>query len=277
MNSHSAPSAQKELRFEFGKNWLRYLNVVTEDHVREAERSLIESLGGINSLKGKSFLDVGCGSGLFSLAAHRLGAEVHSFDFDAQSVACTRKIKERFASKGSKWTIEQGSILDSDYIASLGTFDIVYSWGVLHHTGQMWDALTNAAILVKQGGKLFIAIYNDQGLLSVAWRGIKRGYCSGTAGKVLMTSIMVPALAMRALVVDVLRLRNPVKRYIQYRQSRGMSIFHDWIDWLGGYPFEVARPEEIIHFYRKSAFTLERLRTVGGRMGCNEFIFGVPA
>src|SRR5205807_1220787 len=113
------------------------------------------------TLAGKTFLDIGSGSGLFSLAARRLGAKVHSFDFDSNSFGCTQELRNRYFAGDPDWRVEQGSALDGDYMASLGLFDIVYSWGVLHHTGKMWRALANAALPVADGGKLFIAIYND--------------------------------------------------------------------------------------------------------------------
>src|SRR6266516_5946417 len=131
----------------------------------------------VSDLHGRSFLDVGSGSGLFSLAAKRLGAiRAHSFDYDPDSVACTGEMKRRFYADATSWTIEQGSVLDTTYLRSLGTFDVVYAWGVLHHTGDMWRGLGNVTDLVAAGGRLFIAIYNDQGSTSQRWRAIKRLY-----------------------------------------------------------------------------------------------------
>jgi 2-polyprenyl-6-hydroxyphenyl methylase/3-demethylubiquinone-9 3-methyltransferase len=170
MSSHAAEIAQGG-RFEFGRNWARFLAVLDDERIARAEESLKQMLE-VENLEGKSFLDIGCGSGLFSLAARRLGARVHSFDYDPQSVACATELRRRYFPDDERWTIEEGSALDSDYLRRLGAFDVVYSWGVLHHTGQMWQALDNAQLPVAAGGKLFIAIYNDTGTQSTRWKWI---------------------------------------------------------------------------------------------------------
>ena len=138
-------------RFEFGKNWASFLRLLNDERIVQAERSLCEMLE-VSDLKRRSFLDIGSGSGLFSLAARRLGASVYSFDYDSNSVACTRELKQRYFPNDGNWTIQQASVLDEDYVRSLGKFDVVYSWGVLHHTGDMWTALRNAASAVENGG-----------------------------------------------------------------------------------------------------------------------------
>jgi len=271
MSQHSGEIAGGQ-RFEFGKNWQSFLKVVDEDRITEAERSLKKMLD-VEDLNGKSFLDIGSGSGLFSLAARRLGACVDSFDYDPQSVACTAELKRRHFPDDPKWSIQEGSVLDGEFIRSLSKFDIVYSWGVLHHTGDMWQALDNASIPLKEGGRLFVAIYNDQGGKSRRWRTVKRFYCSSLLGKVLVIGFFVPYFFLRFVAVDVLQGRNPLDRYMQYKSSRGMSVLRDWFDWLGGYPFEVAKPEQIFEYYRKKGYSLERLKTWGGGKGCNEYVF----
>jgi 2-polyprenyl-6-hydroxyphenyl methylase/3-demethylubiquinone-9 3-methyltransferase len=251
-------------RFPFGENWTRFLAELNDERIGSAQASLQQMLRA-GDLQGLRFLDIGSGSGLFSLAARRLGARVHSFDYDPLSVACTQELKRRFAPADPDWTIEEGSVLDREYLARLGTFDVVYSWGVLHHTGAMHEAWANAAPLVAPSGKLWIAIYNDQGWLSRYWSWVKKQYNRGPVRLWLLTALHAPYLFGLRWCVRTWRGRRSLER--------GMSLWRDMIDWLGGYPFEVARPEEVFRFFRDRGLVLEELKTCGGRLGCNEFVF----
>src|SRR5579862_4907181 len=259
-------------RFEFGKNWARFLASLSEPQIESAVESLRHMLGAA-SLAGRSFLDVGCGSGLFSLAARRLGARVHSFDYDPHSVGCTQELRRRYFGGDDGWTVEEGSALDAAYLSSLGRFDIVYSWGVLHHTGAMWEALGNIAPLVTPGGLLFIAIYNDQGTPSRRWTALKRFY--NRSSKPVRFGVAVAVFVKqywRPMLKDFLKLRpfDCIRNYEGKR--RGMTAWRDLVDWVGGYPFEVARPEQLFEFYRAQGFQLEKLVTCGGTMGCTELV-----
>jgi len=259
-------------RFRFGDNWKRYLAGLTPQRIEAAERSLLQMLQ-LPDLRGKRFLDAGSGSGLFSLAARRLGASVVSFDYDPQSVGCTEALKARYFPSDPDWTVYEGSVLDAGWLSTLGQFDIVYSWGVLHHTGNMWLALENVAPLVVPGGKLFIAIYNDQGTRSLRWKKIKHLYNASPAiGRGLILGAVFVHLWWREIVKDFLR-GKPFHTWRSYGGPRGMSVWRDVVDWAGGYPFEVAKPEALFHFYRQRGFTLAELVTCGGSVGCNELVF----
>jgi 2-polyprenyl-3-methyl-5-hydroxy-6-metoxy-1,4-benzoquinol methylase len=165
-------------RFRFGDNWLDFARSLSANQLTEAESSLRRSLE-CDTLARLSFLDFGSGSGLFSLAARKIGAGVHSFDFDEDSVLCTTRLRDLYFAGDGKWTIEQGSILDDEYVRSLGTFDVVYAWGVLHHTGAMHDALGAAARLVAPGGLLAFALYHRT-LMCALWRLEKRCYAGAS-------------------------------------------------------------------------------------------------
>jgi 2-polyprenyl-6-hydroxyphenyl methylase/3-demethylubiquinone-9 3-methyltransferase len=271
-----------DLRFEFGKNWGRFLRVLNDERVAEAESSLRRMLG-VESLEGRSFLDIGSGSGLFSLAARRLGARVHSFDYDPHSVACTAELRRRYFPRDGAWAVERGSALDADYLRSLGRFDVVYSWGVLHHTGAMWRALDNAQLPVAAGGRLFVAIYNDTGSQAARWKSIKRAYnrLPRPLRAPFAAAVSAPSEA-KALLRSVLLLRPQeyVRSWTRYSERRGMSHWRDIVDWVGGYPYEYAAPEEVFEFYAARGFRLLRLKCKGVGLGCNEFVFlreGGPA
>ena len=273
--SHTSEVDRGE-RFEFGKNWSRFLGTLDDARIEEAENSLKQMLQ-IQDLRGKTFLDVGSGSGIFSLAARRLGAHVYSFDYDPNSVACTRELKRRYFTDDEHWTIEEGSVLNADYVRSLGSFDIVYSWGVLHHTGSMWQALDNVCQAVSAGGRLFIAIYNDVGWRSVAWRGIKSGY--NKTPRFLQTSFVLAVLIpgqTKAFLESIVKLKPGefISSWTrQYEKNRGMSRWHDAVDWIGGYPYEVASIAKLVDFYKARGFKLLKAKEPDYKLGCNELVF----
>ncbi len=276
-------------RFEFGANWARFLGEISEERISAAMRSL-QTMLKVDRLDEVRFLDAGSGSGLFSLAAYRLGARVASFDYDAQSVRCTEELRRRFANNDPAWTITEGSVLDESFLRSLGEFDVVYSWGVLHHTGDLWRAMELVAQRVASGGQLWVAIYNDQRQISERWRGVKQLYhrlpswlqpllVLLVGGVLLLHRVVVTLIAA---LLELCLLRNPLRQFsslgrrLQAPDARGMHRWYDLVDWVGGWPFEVARPEEVFRAMHEKGFLLEELKTCGGGMGCNEFLFRGP-
>ncbi|MBI2901344.1 MAG: class I SAM-dependent methyltransferase [Planctomycetes bacterium] len=247
------------MAFRFGRNWREYARFVTGADVADACRDL-ERLTG--PLAGRDFLDIGCGSGMSSVAALRLGARrVVAFDLDPLSVEAGRFLLERFAA-GGPWAVRSGSVLDPAFLSSVGGADVVHSWGVLHHTGRMWRALECAASAVRPGGALCVALYNRTPG-SAMWRAVKRLGASAPEPirAALAALLFLPRAAFRAAGG-----RNPL------RDRRGMSLWHDAVDWIGGFPFEVASPDEVVAFLGARGFECRTFIPARGT-GCNEFAF----
>jgi 2-polyprenyl-6-hydroxyphenyl methylase/3-demethylubiquinone-9 3-methyltransferase len=270
VNESAAPS---ERRFGFGENWKSFHARLDDTRIAEAEKSL-QWLVGRQRLDGARFLDIGSGSGLSSLAARRLGARVVSFDYDPQSVECTKALRDRFFPGDPDWRVEPGSILDRDYLDALGRFDIVYSWGVLHHTGAMAQAIDNASRLVLPDGMLVVALYRRTPLCRF-WAWEKRWYCHA--------SIRAQAVA-RGLYVMLMRLgfallgRNFAAYVADYRSKRGMDYIHDVHDWLGGYPYESIGPTEVAEKLMELKFEHVRSKVHPASLGlfgsgCDEYVY----
>ncbi|WP_057882135.1 class I SAM-dependent methyltransferase [Tsuneonella troitsensis] len=264
-------------RFQFGQNWKSFLNVLNETRINEAERSLVEMLS-FDELSGMRFIDIGSGSGLSSLVARRLGAHVTSLDFDPASVWCTSHLRDRFFPGDGDWEVMEGSALDRPMLMDLGQFDIVYSWGVLHHTGEMWTGLRNAIDMIRPGGVLFIAIYNDQGWKSRAWWLIKRFYnfLPKPLHTIFAWSLGLILNAGNVLKYTVmLRPMDAIRPLLNYEKRRGMNFSHDLIDWMGGFPFQFATYEALVNYAEAAGLRHER-GIKATSLGCHQIVFSKP-
>lgn len=255
---------KKETRFHFGENWRNYISKVDTNKIESARSSLISMIG-TSDLSEKKFIDIGSGSGIFSLSAKMMGANVVSFDYDENSVYCTNELKKIYFSNDSEWQIMRGDILDKSFLMTLEKYDIVYSWGVLHHTGDMWGSIDNSMDLVKDEGQLYIALYNDQGMRSKYWTIIKYLYSRFFILRPFLILLHLPYPFLASLFWRLISNRLEL--------NRGMTYWVDYIDWLGGYPFEVSKPKDVVQYIESKGFVLEKQVLCGSRSGCNEFVF----
>lgn len=258
-------TSNKDKRFGFGKNWREFSAQISPADYKAAKQSLEKMLG---DLDGKTFLDAGCGSGLFSIAASALGAgEVVGIDLDPICVETAKKnlevIKRREPGINPQHlSFFQGSILDDNFVK--GRYDIVYSWGVLHHTGDMLLGFKNTAQAVKPGGLLYIAVYNRH-FTSWFWKQVKHAY--NISPGFIKGFIFRAVYALKFTAVLALQRKNPL------RKERGMNFYFDIRDWVGGYPYEYASVEEVTGFFKAKGFIVEKVKRAQGFTGCNEFVF----
>lgn len=252
-----------QVTFSFGENWEKYLDTMPAEAIERMAAYVDDWVGAY--LPGARVLDIGSGQGLTSLCAFRAGANVTSFDADPKSVHATRQLWQRAGSPGN-WAVMSGSILDPEFMASLGTYDLVISWGVLHHTGHMWNAIEAASSLVTQPGHLWIALYHKTRRSGLS-RLTKRAY-NRTPGALKPTFRGAYALAK---VANMLVRERSTKRIREYGTERGMSWWRDIEDWLGGLPYEVADPEHVVRAL--ATFQLDRISRAKGEGGNDVYLF----
>ena len=268
----SRMSTADEERFEFGRNWRRFVRKnFSQQRCDVAKRRILEFVDR-PSLEDVDFLDIGCGSGLHSLAAWQAGARrVHSFDYDPKSVAATKFLWQK-AGSPKNWLVERGDVLDTNYVASLGKWSFVYSWGVLHHTGDLWRAVENAQSAVADGGLLYIALYSSDAQFLPSrefWLEVKKRYNGASSlRKKQMEWWYVWNFMLQKKLRNVPQL---VKRAFQYKFQRGMDLFTDIRDWLGGWPMEYAGDQQTVDFLEgRHGFLLTNVAT---GQACSEFLF----
>lgn len=261
---------KEKITFSFGKNWENFIRVnFSEDRIEISRKHILEFLG-FDDLKGKYFLDIGCGSGIHSLAALKANAKkIVSFDVDPYSVETTKKVREMHGNP-SQWEVLHGSILDVDFISQLDPADIVYSWGVLHHTGALWQAMRSAAALLKEGGLFYIAIY-EKTAQSDYWIKIKKRYNRSSA---FVKRLMELGYVWNSFfkTISPKGIRASIDYIKNYKRSRGMEFWTDVKDWLGGWPYEPATLEEVCGFCEKE-LGLEKIKIKTGEANI-EYLFG---
>lgn len=254
------------MRFNFGKNWQSFSKTALDDEkINQARNDFQDLFSGIE-LKDRSFLDIGFGQGLTLNLAQETGANVLGIDVDPDNMDALREISKKFPKHKVPET-RIISILDdefSDSKKSQNKYDIVHSWGVLHHTGKMYEAIKNASDLVGKGGYFVISIYNKH-WSSSAWKWIKWSYNISPA--------IVQNLLIRIFYLIIYFAKLIVTGKDPLNEQRGMDFLHNVVDWIGGYPYEYASRERITKFVNKLGFETLKINPAYVPTGCNEFVF----
>ncbi len=256
----------RERTFAFGKNWQAYVqHALTPQKVAQAKTAFLKLFEGIE-FRGKSFLDIGFGQGIALFAAQERGAHVMGIDVDEENLRSLTKTAQMFHSQQMP-VVRIASILDDAFVETQlqqGQFDIVHSWGALHHTGNMLQAIHHAASLVKCGGYLVLAIYNKH-WSSPIWGRIKWLYNhSPEFVQQLLVMLFYPIIYLAKFVVTG---KNPKAK------ERGMDFFYDVVDWIGGYPYEYASIAAIQEIMERKGFVCVRIIPALVPTGCNQFVF----
>ncbi len=261
--------------FSFWKNWQDFLKKLDDKKIEIAKNYLVQFFGGADRIIGKTVIDFWSGSWLMSLCYILLWAKkVVSIDIDDASIACTEFLRKKYNISEDIWEIRKWSVLDSEFVKSLGQFDIVYSWWVIHHSGDMWKGLENIVSLTQEWGYLYVAIYNDSKVLlewtSAFWVKAKWLYSSSMWLRPFMKIIYTSYLILGLIAYG----KNPFSYIRDYRENalRWMDFFIDIEDWLGWFPYEYASYEMMSEFYTKKGFILVKWTQVRS-IACNEFLF----
>jgi 2-polyprenyl-3-methyl-5-hydroxy-6-metoxy-1,4-benzoquinol methylase len=262
----------------FGKNFEKnLLNRFNEENLA-ASKSFLSHYLDLKDLAGKTFLDAGCGSGVFSIAAYQMGADVTAFDIEEDALKNLEILKNRFQVDSNHIKSFYSDILDENNLTSLGQFDLVMCWGVAHHTGNLWQAINNISKCVKLNGLIHLGIYNTadnfgfypDGRFGTSrfWKKVKRFYSNRATW---FQNIIDFFAFLGIFFIYLFSFNNPIKK-LKENERRGMSWQSDLKDWLIGHPYEYATPEEVFNFMKERGFVLTKLKTNNGLL-TNNYVF----
>ena len=278
MNQQAARLADPRIRqdtrqFDFGRNWKEFSGrALTPERVEQAHEDFQRLTGGL-PISGQTFLDIGFGQGLSLMIAAASGARAVGLDINPLCAEVLDSNRRYFPElKDTPIPAHVGSILDPAVVEKIRHaapdghpgYDVVHSWGVLHHTGDMWQALDRAASLVRPGGILIVALYNKH-FTSPAWKLVKRAYMAAPPlGQALLNRLFYPIIWLAKLAVTG---KNPA------RMTRGMDFYYNVIDWVGGWPYEYASVDQVSGYFAELGLISQRVIPAQVPTGCNEFIF----
>jgi SAM-dependent methyltransferase len=213
----------------------------------------------IGSLEGKVVLDAGCGLGRFSEIALNYGATVVAVDISGAIDAAFENLRFRDAIY-----FVQADIFRLPFRP--GTFDFVYSWGVLHHTPDPRAAFSGLPPLVRPGGKLMAMVYAKYNKAYLATTGLYRQLTTRLPKRVLLKLCYV---AVPLYYVGKVPLIGPLVT----RLLLPVSVHPPTHRWRVGNTFDLYSPKYAFTFDHVEVYGwfeqagLDRIRPVGRNSG----------
>jgi len=260
--------------FAFGENWDLYSRQIDSRHIENSKKDFI-GLTHLDCLEGMKVLDIGSGSGIHSLSMMLLGCKnLVSLDYDFDSVSTTKRVLSGKIFKGD-YQVIQADILKHIPELDGHTFDLVYSWGVLHHTGDMMKGIDESVRYVKPGGLIALALYRKT-LFCSFWKIEKFIYSKSPK---LLQRVVQKSYELVFALHTYLKTGQTFGSYKHdYLQKRGMEFSRDVHDWLGGYPYESIDPKYLIQYMQLMGFSLVNSNIAKKQIGilgsgCDEFLF----
>lgn len=176
-NTMSYDWKDKVVRAEFSREWFDEIDARFVDaarHFAHDERPFGRIIP-FDAITGKKVLEIGCGMGLHTELMARAGAEVTALDISPKSVAAT---KARLALKGLTADVRE---VDAETLDIQNEYDLIWSWGVIHHSSRTGRVLRNLYGALKPGAQLRFMVYSLDGAEAYAvmmsqymfgfWRG----------------------------------------------------------------------------------------------------------
>jgi ubiquinone/menaquinone biosynthesis C-methylase UbiE len=240
----------------------RFYDVVWTEYIPEYEASENhwKMFYTPDEVKGKSVLDAGCGTGIFSIIfANNGAARVKGIDISEGSLETGRSLKEKFGLENIEFVKEDMLRLpfkDEE-------FDIVWAWGTVHHTTDPLAAITELMRVLKRGGSLFLAVY-------------KRTRLTFIHEIIRRTLVRTPRRMWTFLSKVMAFFLAPVVFFFKKREKsrKGEKLEELILDWYFVPIRHYYRPKEIQTFLEDRGFVIEKHLAASGRFdSSSNFIF----
>ncbi|MFQ6107920.1 MAG: class I SAM-dependent methyltransferase [Candidatus Aminicenantales bacterium] len=208
----------------------------------------------------KSVLDAGCGTGVFSIIFARMGAlSVVGIDISKRSLERAQRQADQLGLQNA--TFQKVNMLRLPFTDAC--FDIVWSWGSVHHTADPFGCLAELIRVLKPGGSLLVAVYRRTGL-TFLHETLRKGLIR------LPSKYWIPFSRFLSLVaapgISLFKKRD--------KSRKGEKLEQLLFDWFFVPIRHSYLPEEIKSFLVKRGLVIKKYLPFSGRFNStSNFIF----